>query len=125
MRGDRSPARLAHASSAFFRKVLAEKTDLNPYLLEVANIREQCSWVHKDKQIGTPKAINLVAMAVAKADCDTQLFTHEIPVTKRALIIGGGIAGIQAAPPDIADAGFPRDHRGTQDYDRRQDAHAR
>ncbi|MDD6730055.1 CoB--CoM heterodisulfide reductase iron-sulfur subunit A family protein [Hugonella massiliensis] len=89
-----------------FRKVLAEKTDLNPYLLEVANIREQCSWVHKDKQIGTPKAISLVAMAVAKADCDTQLFTHEIPVTKRALIIGGGIAGIQAAL-DIADAGFP------------------
>ena len=91
---------------ALFRKMLAEKTDVNPYLLEIANIREQCSWVHKDKAIGTPKAIELVAMAVAKVDCDRPLHTFQIPVEKRALVIGAGIAGIQAAL-DIADAGFP------------------
>lgn len=91
---------------ATFRKMLAEKTDINPYLLEIANLREQCSWVHKDKAQGTAKAIDLVAMAVAKVDRDTQLFTSTIPVERRALVVGGGIAGIQAAL-DIADAGYP------------------
>lgn len=89
-----------------FRKMLGEKTNINPYLLEIANIREQCSWVHKDKTDSTPKAIDLVAMAVAKVDTDCNLYTQTIPVNKRALVIGGGIAGIQAAI-DIADAGFP------------------
>lgn len=91
---------------ALFRKLLAEKTNVNPYQLEIANIREQCSWVHKDKAIGTPKAIELVAMAVAKVDSNVDLHTTQIPVTRRALVIGAGIAGIQAAL-DIADAGFP------------------
>lgn len=89
-----------------FRKMLAEKTSINPYLLEIANIREQCSWVHKDKAISTPKAIDLVAMAVAKVDTNKSLFTSTIPVNKRALVVGAGIAGIQAAL-DIADAGYP------------------
>lgn len=89
-----------------FRKMLAEKTSINPYLLEIANIREQCSWVHKDKAISTPKAIDLVAMAVAKVDTNKDLFTSTIPVNKRALVVGAGIAGIQAAL-DIADAGYP------------------
>ena len=89
-----------------FRKMLAEKTSINPYLLEIANIREQCSWVHKDKAISTPKAIDLVAMAVAKVDTNKNLFTSTIPVNKRALVVGAGIAGIQAAL-DIADAGYP------------------
>ncbi|MCL2883263.1 MAG: CoB--CoM heterodisulfide reductase iron-sulfur subunit A family protein, partial [Coriobacteriia bacterium] len=88
-----------------FRKMLSQ-TDLNPYMLEIANIREQCSWVHKDKEVGTPKAIDLVKMAVAKIDRDIPLFTTSIPVNKRALVIGGGIAGMQAAL-DIADAGYP------------------
>lgn len=89
-----------------FRKVLADKTDLNEYMLEVANIREQCSWVHKDKDEGTAKAIDLVAMAVAKVDSDQPLKTAEIPITPRTLVVGAGIAGIQAAL-DVADAGFP------------------
>lgn len=89
-----------------FRKMLAEKTNINPYLLEIANIREQCSWVHKDKELSTPKAIDLVAMAVAKVDTNHELYTSTIPVNKRVLVVGGGIAGIQAAI-DVADAGFP------------------
>ncbi|MDR2197615.1 MAG: CoB--CoM heterodisulfide reductase iron-sulfur subunit A family protein [Coriobacteriales bacterium] len=87
-----------------FRKMLKD-TELNPYMLEIANIREQCSWVHKDKAAGTAKAIELLKMATAKADRDAPLFTTTIPVTKRALVIGGGIAGMQAAL-DIADAGY-------------------
>ena len=88
-----------------FRKMLAE-TSVNPYMMEIANIREQCSWVHKDKAEGTAKSIDLVRMAVAKVDRNIPLHTSEIPLTKRALVIGGGIAGIQAAL-DIADAGYP------------------
>ena len=88
-----------------FRKML-ERTDINPYMLEVANIREQCSWVHKDKEIGTDKAIDLVSMAVAKVDTNMALTTSQIPVTPRALVVGGGIAGIQTAL-DIAEAGYP------------------
>jgi heterodisulfide reductase subunit A len=88
-----------------FRKMLTE-TSVNPYMMEIANIREQCSWVHKDKEVGTEKAIDLVRMAAAKVDRNIPLFTSEIPITKRALVIGGGIAGIQAAL-DIADAGYP------------------
>jgi heterodisulfide reductase subunit A len=87
-----------------FRKMLKD-TALNPYMLEIANIREQCSWVHKDKAEGTAKAIDLVKMATAKAARDLPLYTTTIPVTKRALVIGGGIAGMQAAL-DIADAGY-------------------
>lgn len=95
-----------HMHEQTFLKMLAEKTSINPYLLEIANIREQCSWVHKDKAISTPKAIDLVAMAVAKVDTNKDLFTSTIPVNKRALVVGAGIAGIQAAL-DIADAGYP------------------
>ena len=88
-----------------WRKLLAT-TDVNPYMLEVANLREQCSWVHKDREVATAKAIDLVKMAVAKVDKLEPLKTTQIPVTKRALVIGGGIAGMQVAL-DIADAGFP------------------
>lgn len=79
---------------------------LNPYLLEIANVREHCSWVHPSKEEGTPKAIELVRAAVAKVVRNSPLEKSSIPVTKRALVIGGGIAGIQAAL-DIADAGHP------------------
>ncbi len=92
---------------ATFRKA-AKAAGLNPYLLEVANIREHCSWIHKEKEIGTPKAIALVRAAVAKATLNSELTPGQIDVTKRALIIGGGIAGIQTAL-DIAEAGYQVD----------------
>ena len=92
---------------ATFRKTVAA-AGLNSYMLEVANIREQCSWVHKDKLTGTAKAILLGKAAIAKVNLNTPLTPGESPVTKRALVIGGGIAGIQTAL-DIADAGFPVD----------------
>ena len=92
---------------ATFRKTAAA-AGLNPYMVEIANIREQCSWVHKDIPIGTEKAIILGKAAVAKVNLNVPLTPGESPVTKRALVIGGGIAGIQTAL-DIADAGFEVD----------------
>lgn len=86
-----------------FRKLL-KNTKVNPYMLEIANLREQCSWVHTDKEKATLKAIDLAKMAVAKVGKNEPLFTSTIPIHKKALVIGGGIAGIQAAL-DIADAG--------------------
>ena len=90
-----------------FRKT-AEKAGLNPYMVEIANIREQCSWIHKDMPTATEKAIILGRAAIAKVHLNAPLTAGESPVTKRALVIGGGIAGIQTAL-DIADAGFPVD----------------
>ena len=92
---------------ATFRKTAAA-AGLNPYMVEIANIREQCSWVHKDIVAGTKKAIILGKAAIAKVNLNAPLTPGESPVTKRALVIGGGIAGIQTAL-DIADAGFPVD----------------
>ena len=92
---------------ATFRKTAAA-AGLNPYMVEIANIREQCSWVHKDIPTGTAKAIVLARAAVAKVCLNAPLTPGQSPVTKRALVIGGGIAGIQTAL-DIADAGFPVD----------------
>ncbi len=89
---------------ATFRGCIA-KAGLNPFMAEIANIREHCSWVHADRAVATPKALDLTRMAVARARRDEPLVQTEIPVTKRALVIGGGIAGIQAAL-DIADAGY-------------------
>ena len=90
-----------------FRKT-CEKAGLNPYMVEIANIREQCSWIHKDKAVGTEKAIILGRAAIAKVHLNAPLTAGTSPVTKRALVIGGGIAGIQTAL-DIADAGFDVD----------------
>ncbi len=92
---------------ATFRKA-ASAAGLNPYMVEVANIREQCSWIHKDMKEGTEKAIILGRAAVAKVHLNAPLQAGESPVTKRALVIGGGIAGIQTAL-DIAEAGFEVD----------------
>ncbi len=86
-----------------FRKTVAA-AGLNPYLLEIANLREQCSWVHTNGT-ATQKAIEIVRMAVAKVSRHEPLFPKQVGLTKRALVIGGGIAGIQAAL-DIADTGF-------------------
>ncbi len=90
-----------------FRKC-AEKSGINPYMVEIANIREQCSWIHKDIEEATKKAVILARAAVAKVNLNTPLFPGESRVTKRALVIGGGIAGIQTAL-DIADAGYEVD----------------
>ncbi|RBP42746.1 CoB--CoM heterodisulfide reductase iron-sulfur subunit A family protein [Garciella nitratireducens] len=90
-----------------FRKVV-KNAGLNPYLIEIANIREQCSWVHKNKEEATRKAIDLVRAAVAKVTLNTGLIPGEIGVESRALVIGGGIAGIQTAI-DIAEAGYEVD----------------
>jgi len=92
---------------ATFRKA-AEAAGLNPYMVEIANIREHCSWIHKDMDEATEKAVILVRTAIAKVKLNAPLMTGESPVVKRALVIGGGIAGIQAAL-DIADAGFEVD----------------
>ncbi len=88
-----------------FQRCIAE-AGLNPFLVEMANIREHVSWVHDDKEAATEKALDLVRMAVAKARKDEPLFQSEIPITKSALVIGGGVAGIQVAL-DIAEAGYP------------------
>ncbi len=92
---------------ATFRKT-AEAAGLNPYMVEIANIREQCSWIHKDMEVGTEKAVILARAAVAKVMLNTPLQPGESKVVKRALVIGGGIAGIQTAL-DIADAGYEVD----------------
>jgi len=86
-----------------FRKAV-EAAGLNPFLCEMANIREHCSWVHEDKQEATAKAIEIVGMMVERVKKNRVLPTITVPVTKRSLVIGGGIAGIQAAL-DIADCG--------------------
>lgn len=90
-----------------FRKA-AEKAGINPYLVEIANIREHCSWIHKDMEEATRKAVILMRAAVAKVHLDAPLSAGESRVIKRALVIGGGIAGIQTAL-NIADAGYKVD----------------
>ena len=92
---------------ATFRKA-AERAGLNPYMVEIANIREHCSWIHKDMDEATEKAVILMRAAVAKVHLNAPLQAGESLVTKRALVIGGGIAGIQTAL-DIADAGYKVD----------------
>jgi heterodisulfide reductase subunit A len=88
-----------------FRAALTE-AGLNPYLLEMANLREHCSWVHAGKKKeATEKAKDLVAMAVGKATLLEPQEEVEVKVLQKALVIGGGIAGIQASL-DLADAGY-------------------
>jgi heterodisulfide reductase subunit A len=89
-----------------FRNCVRE-AGLNPYLFEMANIREQCSWVHLyDREAATHKAKEIVKVAVARARWLYPQDEEELPMTDGALVIGGGIAGIQAAL-DLADAGHP------------------
>lgn len=78
---------------------------LNPYFFEMANIREQCSWVHPNKEDGTKKTMDLIASAVARVSLHEPLKENEVGVTPAVLVIGGGIAGIQASL-DIAHSGF-------------------
>lgn len=86
-----------------FRKAV-EAAGLNPFLCEMANIREHCSWVHENREEATLKAIDIVGMMVERVKKNRVLPAITVPVTKRSLVIGGGIAGIQAAL-DIADCG--------------------
>ncbi len=87
-----------------FRAAL-ERAGLNKYLFEMANIREQGSWVHKNGHQATEKAKDLVRMAVARAGLLAAYEDSELPIGENVLIIGGGIAGIQAAL-DLADSGY-------------------
>jgi heterodisulfide reductase subunit A len=87
-----------------FRRAV-EGAGMNPYFFEMANIREQCSWVHDDREEATRKAKELVTAAVYRVALHEPLYPRQVQVTPSTLVVGGGIAGIQAAL-DIADAGY-------------------
>jgi len=88
-----------------FRHMM-QQAGLNPYLLEMANLREQCSWVHlQQPEAATAKAVDLVKMSVSRARLLVPLTEQIIALTKRTLVIGGGVAGIQTAL-DLADNGY-------------------
>jgi len=88
-----------------FRQML-QSAGINPYLLEMANLREQCSWVHMNEpDAATNKAEDLVKMAVSRIRLLQPLKEDTLPLIKRTLVIGGGVAGIQAAL-DLADNGY-------------------
>ena len=89
-----------------FRACVAD-VGLNPYLFEMVNLREHCSWVHlHDRKAATEKAKDMVKIGVARARNLEPQIEKTVPVTKAALVIGGGVAGIQASL-DLADAGIP------------------
>ena len=92
-----------HMHEKTFRRACSA-AGLNPFLCEMANVREHCSWIHEDRERATDKAVDLARFIVEKVKRNVPLETIRIPVTRRALVIGGGIAGIQAAL-DIADGG--------------------
>jgi heterodisulfide reductase subunit A-like polyferredoxin len=88
-----------------FRRMMLQ-ADLNPYMLEMANLREQCSWVHmQEPSDATEKAEDLVRMSVSRVHLLQPLYEETIPLIKKTLVIGGGVAGIQAAL-DLADNGY-------------------
>jgi len=88
-----------------FRACVAD-VGLNPYLLEMVNLREHCSWVHlHDRKSATDKAKDMVKIGVARARYLQPQIEKTVPVTKAALVIGGGVAGIQASL-DLADSGI-------------------
>jgi heterodisulfide reductase subunit A len=88
-----------------FRAAVAE-VGLNPFLMEMANIREQCTWAHgHDREGALEKAKDLTASAVAKARFLVPLEMIKVPVTKRAMVIGAGVAGISTAL-DLGDQGI-------------------
>jgi heterodisulfide reductase subunit A2 len=83
----------------------SKRAGLNSFRCEIANIREQCSWVHKDKPKATQKATKIARSAVEKVRQNESLEALSVPVTRRALVVGGGISGIQSAL-DLANSGF-------------------
>jgi len=89
-----------------FRRLLAEN-GVNPYLVEIVNLREHCSWVHaREPEAALVKALELIRMGLAKVRDAQPLTDRQVPVTRAALVIGGGPAGLRAAL-DIAHAGIP------------------
>lgn len=92
-----------HMHEKTFRRA-CQSAGLNPFLCEMANIREHCSWIHEDRDKATRKAIDLTRFIVEKVKRNVPLQPISIPIERRALVIGGGISGIQAAL-DIADGG--------------------
>jgi heterodisulfide reductase subunit A len=89
-----------------FRACVAS-VGLNPYLMEMVNLREHCSWVHlHDRKAATDKAKDMVKQGVARARRLEPQIEKSVPVTKAALVIGGGVAGMQASL-DMADSGIP------------------
>jgi len=86
-------------------RLAAESAGLNRYLVQIANIREHCSWVHEDREAATQKATALVNAAVRRVALHKPLQITRQPLNKATLIVGGGIAGIQAAL-EIANAGY-------------------
>jgi heterodisulfide reductase subunit A len=78
-------------------RLAARQAGINPFTLEIANIREQCSWVHPEKDVATRKAIQVIRALLAKARLNEALEPIAVPVMRKALVIGGGIAGMQAA----------------------------
>jgi len=92
-----------HMHEKTFRKAATE-AGLNPFLAEMANIREHCSWVHSDREEASQKAVDLIRFMVEKVKWNQPLSPITVPVKPRVLVIGGGIAGIQAAL-DVAQGG--------------------
>jgi len=86
-------------------RTCVEEAGLNPFLFEMANIREMCSWCHKDKREGTEKAKEIIQISLAKARLLDSLTRFQVPVTNKAMVVGGGIAGINAAL-DMANMGY-------------------
>ena len=94
-----------HLHEKTFRTA-CQKADINPYLCEMVSIREQVSWVHTDKRVATEKAKALISGGVLRVAKDEPLEAIHVPINPATLIVGAGIAGIQAAL-EIADSGFP------------------
>ncbi len=94
-----------HLHEQTFKRVL-EKAGINPFMLEMVNIREQCSWVHmKDPQMATQKALDLIRMGIARLRLLDPLLIKKVPAIKDVLIIGGGVSGIEAALT-LANSGY-------------------
>jgi heterodisulfide reductase subunit A len=87
-----------------FQRAVGE-AGLNPYYFEQANIREQCSWVHSNREEATEKAKALVGAAISRVRHHQALSTNMVPIHPATLVVGGGIAGIQAAM-ELANAGY-------------------
>ncbi len=94
-----------HLHEKTFRRACSN-AGLNPYLMEMTNIREHCSWVHSDKAAATEKAKALVAAAAERVKFQEPLEPSYVDVNPATLVVGGGIAGLQAAI-ELADAGYP------------------
>lgn len=94
-----------HLHEKTFRRACSN-AGLNPYLMDMTNVREHCSWVHKDRAAATEKAKALVAAAVGRVKYQQPLEPFYVDVNKATLVVGGGIAGLQATL-ELADAGYP------------------